>query len=258
MDHNINILYEDADVLVVNKPAGLMVHGDGKTAPTPKGVGVPTASVGKEYTLADWVVEQYPETKGVGEPLQIQETRSKKQETIDRPGIVHRLDRDTSGVLVIAKHQKAFDCLKQQFQDRLVEKQYQVICYGVFKKDADTIDRPIGRSASDFRKWSAQRGARGQLREAVTKYEVIKRGIEYTLVRALPQTGRTHQIRVHFKAINHPVVCDTLYAPKQPCALGIQRQALHAEKILFTAPSGERITAEAPLPEDFATAVATL
>lgn len=238
MDHNIDILYENTDVVVVNKPAGLMVHHDGKR---------------DEPTLVDWLLAQYPHIKGVGEPLVLSDDTQ-----IDRPGIVHRLDKDTSGVLVATKTQQAFAHLKRQFQEKEVYKTYKAIVYGAVKKDHDTINRPIGRSAQDFRKWSAQRGARGTLREAITTYTVIKRGTDFSVLEVTPQTGRTHQIRVHLKAINHPVVCDTLYAPKQPCALDLQRQALHAATLSFALPSGERITAEAPLPQDIEHAVAQI
>lgn len=266
----ITILYEDENVLVVNKPAGLVVHADGRT---------------DEITLVDWILQNYPEMKDVGEPLIVKnELRIKNQELgqeqekgnsvlastpnpiIYRPGIVHRIDRDTSGVLVIAKNQKTFEFLKSQFQEREVEKVYQALVYGVVKGDDGVIDRPITRSRKDFRLWSAQRGGRGVEREAVTEYKVLKRitatkgGGEngFSLLELRPKTGRTHQIRVHLKAINHPVVCDTLYAPKRECAFGFSRLALHALSIEFTLPTGKKLKVEAPLPDDFKNAVAGL
>lgn len=239
-EKDIHVLHEDSDIIAVNKPAGLAVHKDGNT---------------EEYTLADWVLETHPEIKGVGEP---QPTTHNPQPTIERPGIVHRLDRDTSGVLVLAKHQEAFEHLKKQFQNREVEKRYKAVVYGQVKNESGVVDRPIGRSARDPRKKSAQRGAKGNMREAVTEYNVLARGREYTLLEVRPKTGRTHQIRVHLKAINHPVLCDKLYAPKRECALGMERQALHAASISFIAPNGERLTIEAPGPPDFSGAVACI
>jgi 23S rRNA-/tRNA-specific pseudouridylate synthase len=123
--------------------------------------------------------------------------------------------------------------------------------YGVVKKDRDIIDRPIGKSKSDPRLWSAQRGARGDMRSAQTEYTVLARGREHSYLELKPKTGRTHQIRVHLKAINHPVICDGLYAPKQHPALGFSRLALHAHTLSLILPSGQEKTVEAPLPEDF-------
>lgn len=229
------IIYEDSDILVINKPAGLVVHGDGRT---------------EEYTLCDWILEKYPNIKEVGEPMTLNNGK-----VIYRPGIVHRLDRETSGAMVIAKNQESFDFLKNQFKDRDVHKTYMAFVYGHIKKDDETIDRPIGRSRSDFRKWSAQRGARGEMRDAVTEYKVIerggKKGEEATFVEIKPLTGRTHQIRVHFKAINHPIVADYLYAPQLKSILGFERTALHARYLEIDCQDGEKRQFEAPLPEDF-------
>lgn len=224
----IDILYEDAEVLVVNKPAGLLVHGDGRST---------------EPTLVDWLVEKYPAIVGVGES--------------GREGIVHRLDRETSGVMVIAKTPPAFDFLKKQFQSRRVEKIYHAFVYGAVKNDEGVIDRPIARSKRHPVLWSATRGRRGKEREAVTEYKVLKRAGGYSLVELRPRTGRTHQLRVHLKAINYPVVCDKLYAPNRPCMLGFGRLALHARSISFLHPtSGATMKIEAPYPADFQKAVA--
>ncbi len=233
-----SVLYEDADTLVVNKPSGLVVHRDGRT---------------DEPTLADWISKMYPGIVGVGEPLVLSDgTR------VDRPGIVHRLDRETSGVLIIAKNQASFLRLKEQFQARRIAKTYHAFVHGEIREASGTIDRPIGRSTSDFRKWSAQRGARGELREAVTEYSVCARGKGFSFVEVRPKTGRTHQIRVHFKAVNHPVVCDSLYGGKLGCALGFARLALHASRIEWEGVSGERVAVDAPLPADFVSARAAL
>lgn len=233
----VGIVYEDENILVLNKPAGLMVHSDGRT---------------KEKTLTDWILKKYPSLKNVGEPARYE------GKIIPRPGIVHRLDKGTSGVLILAKNQKTFEYLKNEFQKRGVSKNYIAIVYGAMKDDFGTIARPIGRSTKDFRLWSAQRGARGAMREAITEYKVVKRTKDFSLLNLSPKTGRTHQLRVHLKAVNHPIVCDSLYAPKRECAFGLKRTALHALSIEFLAPDGRKIKAEAPMPDDFLGAVAKL
>ncbi|MBX4198798.1 RluA family pseudouridine synthase [Candidatus Parcubacteria bacterium] len=226
----IEILYEDDDILAINKPAGLVVHADGHT---------------KEPSVAEWFVSKYPEAKDVGEPLG----------DIPRPGIVHRIDRETSGVLLLAKTKEGHACLKEQFQNHEIEKIYHAFIYGEFQEDHGTINLPIGKSASDFRKRSAERGARGELREAVTYYQVMKKTPEVSLVEAKPKTGRTHQIRVHFKALHHPVVADPLYARTKPKLLGFERLALHARQATFTNVKGEKNVVVAPYPNDFQTAL---
>lgn len=229
---NPEIIYEDKNILVIDKPAGLVVHADGRT---------------KEITLADWLVKKYPKIKKVGEPA----TDEKTGKPIYRPGIVHRLDRETSGVMVIAKNQDTFLFLKQQFQEREIRKTYRAFLFGELKTLRGMIDRPIGRSGSDFRKWSATRGAKGEMREAKTHFHTLALGKGCTYVEAVPKTGRTHQIRVHFKAINHPVLCDNLYGPAKSCLLGFKRTALHAKSLTLQLPGGENRTFEAPLPQDF-------
>ncbi|MCR4334445.1 MAG: RluA family pseudouridine synthase [Patescibacteria group bacterium] len=234
----IPILYEDNDYVAINKPSGLVVHADGRS---------------DNYTLTDWILEKYPEIKDVGEPIVTTDGK-----IINRPGIVHRIDRETSGVLIIAKNKKAHQYLKEQFQNREVQKKYNAFVYGELKDEDGIISRPIGRSKNDFRLWSAQRGARGLMREAETYYTVLNKGDGFSYIEVLPKTGRTHQIRVHFKAIHYPVVCDRLYAPKRPCGLGFSRLALHASKISFTNIEGKKIVIEAPLPEDFSNAIANM
>jgi 23S rRNA pseudouridine1911/1915/1917 synthase len=228
-------IYEDNDVLVLNKPAGLMVHSDGRST---------------EKTLTDLILEHYPTLVSVGEPWTASDGT-----VIPRPGIVHRLDRDTSGVLVVAKTQDAYGFLKKQFQEREIKKVYNAFVYGNIKEDEGVIDKPIAKSKKDFRMWSAQPGARGKEREAVTEFTVLQRGKDVVFLELRPKTGRTHQLRVHMKAIHHPIVCDSLYAPNRPCLLGFGRVALHARQITFTLPNGEEKTYEAPYPEDFQKAV---
>ncbi|MBA3733491.1 RluA family pseudouridine synthase [Patescibacteria group bacterium] len=256
------ILYEDKEVLVINKPAGLIVHGDGKTKPARNATPASTAShtnagwhnvAGGEKTLVDWVLAKYPKIKEVGEP-----GRSANGEIIYRPGVVHRLDRETTGAMIIAKTQKSFENLKAQFKDHLIIKKYEAFVYGEIKKDNGSIDRPIGRSAKDFRMWSAQRGARGEMREAITNYKVISRGNGYSLLEVMPKTGRTHQIRVHFKAISYPLVGDSLYAPNRENSLGLKRLALHSKSVTFTDLKGKSHEVVAPYPEDFKEAIKLL
>jgi len=231
----VEILFENENIVAINKPSGLVVHSDGKTL---------------ERNVCDWLVETYPKIKEVGEPWVRPDGT-----TLYRPGIVHRLDRDTSGVLVIAKNQASFLNLKSQFQDRETRKTYNAFVYGLIKEAQGVIDRPIGRSKSDFRQWTAQRGARGEMRDALTEYEVVKTCKDVSYVEVHPKTGRTHQIRVHFKAINHPVVCDSLYASNKPSLLGFNRLALHAKSIEIKDLDGSFYRVEAPLPEDFTVAL---
>ncbi len=238
----IPILYEDKDVVVINKPAGIVVHPDGKT---------------KAKTLVDWILKKYPQTKNVGEPLVLDDGTK-----ILRPGIVHRIDYNTTGCLIIAKNKKSYEFLKEQFQNRKVHKVYTAFVYGDVKEERGMINRAIGRSPNDFRKWSAQRGARGEMRDSVTYFKVIAKKDGVTFVEAIPKTGRTHQIRVHFTAINHPVVQDDLYASRffleQKNQMGFKRLALHARDLEITKPDGELLKVTAPYPEDFEKAIKKL
>ncbi len=228
---NINILYEDENILAIDKPSGISVHPDGKNP---------------EETISDWAVKKYPNMIEVGEPIG----------EIKRPGIVHRLDKETSGVLLLAKNQDVHACLKKQFQDHEIKKVYNSLVSGWLKNDSGIINEPIGRSPSDFRRRLSGRGARGEMREAVTEYKVLKRleieGNKYTYLEIMPKTGRTHQIRVHMKFLNTPVVCDKLYAPKNVCPAEIGRLALHAKSIEFRNLGGEIVKVEAPTPPEFA------
>ena len=239
----MNILYEDNDIVAVAKPAGLITHADGRT---------------KEETAEDWFKEKY----GSGGVL---------------TGYVHRLDRDTSGVLVFAKNEAAHAFLRKAFHDRDIQKTYLAIVYGVLKEKKGIIDFDIGRSRKDFRLRSAQPKAKGRLRDALTRYEVIAESADegsaestdvgsnerggYSLLKVTPETGRTHQIRVHLKAIHHPIVCDSLYAPNHKPALGIFRLALHAYSLDIPLPAGRQGSSSggrkllvAPIPSDLARA----
>lgn len=216
---DLPILYEDVDVVAVAKPAGLITHSDGRT---------------KEATAEDWFKERYPESTG---------------------GYAHRLDRDTSGVLIFAKNAVAYDFLRKAFHDREVKKTYLAFVYGTPKEKSGEINFDIGRSRQDFRLRSAQPKAKGRLREALTRYEVIGETEGYALMKMSPETGRTHQIRVHLKAIHHPIISDPLYAPNRESALGITRLGLHAAQLDIPLPSGGRVLIKAPLPDDLAPAL---
>jgi 23S rRNA pseudouridine1911/1915/1917 synthase len=227
----VEVIFTSDDVVVVNKPDGLVVHSDGRT---------------EEPNLCDWVLEHYPEAEGVGEPIE-----KKNGGIIARPGIVHRLDRDTSGALIIARTDEAHAHLKSQFKNREVEKEYAVFVHGRIEALRFEVDKPLGRSTGDFRRWSVPPHIRGEARAAHTDFETILAGEKATYLKAFPKTGRTHQIRVHLKSLHHPVVADELYAPGFKPVLGFTRQALHARAITFKLPDGTVIAAEAPLPADF-------
>lgn len=233
------IIFEDDEVLVVNKPYGMLVHEDWHS--------------GQEGTLVEWFLKRVPSAQGVGE-----ETLKPDGTKLERSGIVHRLDRDTSGVMIIAKTAAAHTFLKIQFHDRLVKKEYRAFVYGRIHDKWGTINRPIGRNARDFKKRSAERGAKGTLREAVTHFERIGVG-EYqnepfSYLKLLPQTGRTHQLRVHLRAIDRPIVGDQLYADKKiehSNNLELKRLALHAHILDIVLPNEERQRFIAPVPVDF-------
>jgi 23S rRNA pseudouridine1911/1915/1917 synthase len=262
----IKIIYEDKDVVVIDKPSGISVHSDGKT---------------KEKTISDWFIKKYPKSKNVGESIFFEGKEIKK------PGIVHRLDRETSGVLILVKNEKTYDFLKEQFQNRKIKKTYIAIIEGWPKNDQGIINKPIGRSPTDFRRRLAGRGARGELREAITEYKVLKRfktmawqnplegrclgvlaerslsarrparvppkefAMPFSLLEIYPKTGRTHQIRVHLKFLNYPIVCDSLYNPKGFYLKEIGRLALHAKSIEFKNLKGKNIKVESPIPKEF-------
>ncbi len=228
----LDIIYEDKDIVVINKQAGLIVH------PTPKQ---------RHHTLANALVALYPKIAGVGEsPF--------------RPGIVHRLDKNTSGLMVVAKNQKAFQFLKNQFVGRTISKTYIAMVEGIPDKKEGTIRYQIRPSASNRLKKVAVRkidkSGKKSVRAAETDYKVKESvGGEYSLIEAMPKTGRTHQIRVHLSAIGHPVVGDTMYGAKKLIA---KRQMLHAYRIEFTAPNGRRLKLEAPMPEDMSSLIFSL
>ncbi len=242
------ILHEDADLIVIDKPAGLVVH------PAPGHAG---------GTLVNALLHHCSDLSGLGGVL--------------RPGIVHRLDRGTSGVLVVAKHDAAHRALARQFQDHSVEREYRALVRGLPASDAGRIDRPLGRHPRDRKRISV--AARGPAREAHTAWRVLRRfaASQRTLLAVLPETGRTHQIRVHLASAGLPVVGDPVYgrggrADPQGRAAAAQRgaaersagpradrPALHAALLGFTHPrSSERMRFESALPADLAEILSAL
>jgi len=224
------IIYENKDLAAVNKPAGFLTHS------------TPTTDE-KSKTLTDWLLKKYPEIKNVGDPSTSsgQAPSANSGQANLRPGIVHRLDKDTSGVILVAKNQKTFEFLKKQFQERKIKKTYLALVKGDVKKTNGKIDTPIQRFIKS--------------REAETEYKVIKKFKNYTLLEAYPKTGRTHQIRIHLKSIGHPVVCEKLYAKKPQCPLGLTRHFLHAKSLEFLSPEDTKIKIEAELPADLKSAL---
>lgn len=223
----LDILYADAHVVAINKPAGMVVH---------------PAVGNRRGTLVNAILHAFPSAEWPGAP--------------DRAGIVHRLDRDTSGVILVALSAAALEGIARQFRDRTVEKEYLALVRGNVTV-AGSIDAPIGRHPRDRKRMStaARKG-----RSAVSFYEPIERFGNATLLLVRPRTGRTHQIRVHLAASGWPIVADPLYGKGSRDGRRIMaRLALHAWRIRFDHPvSGERLTVTAPLPEDFAEALDAL
>jgi 23S rRNA pseudouridine1911/1915/1917 synthase len=202
------VVYQDEDIVVIDKPVKLMVHEAANSAGS---------------TVVDYArsVSSDPDP--------------------DRPGIVHRLDRDTSGLLIIAKTAAAKQQLQQQFKDRRVKKTYLLLVHGYPEPAAAILRLPIGRAQNPTQRLVSQSG-----RMAETKYHTLERLTGFSLVEAQPLTGRTHQLRVHFKHIGHPIVGDQLYGHEPN--LGLKRQFLHATRLEFTAPGGDLLKLESPLP----------
>ena len=212
----LDIVYEDDDVIVVNKPQGMVVH------PAP---GHP------DHTLVNALLYHSPLSTING---------------TFRPGIVHRIDKDTSGLLMVAKNDLAHQSLAEQLRNKTNKREYLALVYGQIKEDEGTIDAPLGRNPQDRKKQAVVKGGR----HAVTHFKVIKRYDNFTLVKCILETGRTHQIRVHMKYIGHPLVGDPLYGPRK--VVGKNGQFLHAALLGFKHPrTGKEMVFEAPLPENF-------
>ena len=216
----LDVVYEDEDVIVVNKPKGLVVH------PAP---GHP------DGTLVNALLYHCGDSlSGINGEL--------------RPGIVHRIDRDTSGLIVAAKNDRAHLALAAQLQDHSLARVYEAVAVGGFREDCGTVDAPIGRHPVDRKKMAVDRK---NGREAVTHWSVLARYPGYTHVECRLETGRTHQIRVHLASIGHPLLGDTVYGSKKPWP-GLAGQCLHARRLRFVHPStGEPLELECPLPDWF-------
>ncbi|WP_338753928.1 RluA family pseudouridine synthase [Bacillus sp. FJAT-52991] len=214
---DLDVYYEDADVLVVNKPRGMVVH------PAPGHV---------SGTLVNGLMAHCKDLSGINGVM--------------RPGIVHRIDKDTSGLLMVAKNDLAHEKLVQQLVDKSVTRKYKAIVHGVIPHDHGTIDAPIGRDQKDRQSMAVVDGGK----QAVTHFQVLERFKDFTLVECELETGRTHQIRVHMKYIGYPLAGDPKYGPKK--TLDIAGQALHAGVLGFVHPRTEEyLQFEAPLPQEF-------
>ena len=218
-DIPIDIIYEDKDIIVVNKPKGMVVH---------------PANGNPDGTLVNAILAKCKDSlSGIGGEI--------------RPGIVHRLDKDTSGLLIIAKNDQAHINMSKQIQDRKVIKKYIALVKGVIGENTATIDMPIARSTKDRKKMAVDPNGK----EAITHYKVLQRYDKYTLLEIKIDTGRTHQIRVHMAYIGHPVVGDMQYSNGKN-EFGIEGQMLHSKYLEFDHPiTGKRLKLEAPLPEYF-------
>ncbi|MTV81155.1 RluA family pseudouridine synthase [Secundilactobacillus folii] len=212
----LDIVYEDDDVIVVNKPAGMVVH------PSP---GHPN------HTLVNALLYHSPLSTING---------------TYRPGIVHRIDKDTSGLLMVAKNDNAHRSLAKQLKNKTNLREYIALVHGVIKQDTGVIDAPLGRSPKDRKRQAIVADGR----HAVTHFRVLERYLNYTLIACWLETGRTHQIRVHMKSIGHPLAGDPLYGPRK--TISGSGQFLHAAKLGFKHPvTGKQLVFEAPLPDDF-------
>ena len=211
----LKVVYEDKDVIVIDKPAGLLVH---------------PAAGQHSGTLVNAILARCPDLGEIKGSI--------------RPGIVHRLDKDTSGLMMVAKNDAAHANLSRQIKQRLIKKGYIALVSGHLSPELGVIDAPIGRHPKDRKRMAVVSGGR----EARTEYKVIKYLDDYTLVEAMPETGRTHQIRVHFAAIGHPVFGDPVYGKKSPL---LGRQFLHAYRLGFRLPStGESVEFTSELPPE--------
>lgn len=228
---SLSIIFEDEDLLVINKPWGITVNRSDTTS--------------AEETLQDLAEKSGKIEENTGD-----------EEFDSRGGIVHRLDKETSGVMLLAKNPASFHELQRQFKERIIEKSYVALAHGQLSPRSGEISAPVGRLPWNRKRFGVLAGGR----EAMTHYEVIREyefpgtGEKLSLVRLMPKTGRTHQIRVHLKYINHPIFADPLYSGRKTAREDrreLSRVFLHAEKITFQHPkSGEKMTFEAPLPPE--------
>jgi 23S rRNA pseudouridine1911/1915/1917 synthase len=225
------VIYEDNDVLIIDKPAGLTVHpGESQ----------------KSGTMVNGLLARYPLLKDVGNP-------STGSEYNLRPGIVHRLDKDTSGLMIIAKNNSSLEFLKKQFRESKVEKKYLALVVGRPKENQDEIVTLMDRSLSDPTKFKVSEKTG---RQAKTFYKIIEEFPKFTLLEASPKTGRTHQIRVHLAWLGNPVAGDEKYGPKRkPLPKGLKRHFLHATELQIDLPDGQKHLFLSPLPSDLKAAL---
>jgi 23S rRNA pseudouridine1911/1915/1917 synthase len=244
---NISILYEDDDLAVVDKPAGVTVN----RAETTKG----------EMTMQDWAMGRFKiKDEGIKNDKKFgEEGWDPRLDFYPRGGVVHRLDKETSGLLILAKNPDAFVALQKQFHDRSVKKVYQALAHGVISPAKGEINVPVGRLPWDRNKFGIIPGGRESktLYTVLQVYENPKTKEKLTLVELYPQSGRTHQIRVHLKYINHPIFADFLYAGRKTSRTDrklLERVFLHAAGISFTQPTtGKVLQFESPLPPELQT-----
>jgi 23S rRNA pseudouridine1911/1915/1917 synthase len=224
------IVYEDNDLLVIDKPSRLIVHQKNLDD--------------KQPSVVDWVVKNYPKLENIGEPF----VASGKE--VPRAGIIHRLDKDTSGLLIIAKNNEAFSYLKNLFQDRKIKKHYLALVNGKPKEPKGTISLPLGRIG--LKRTTKIIGNKLiDKKEAETEYRTVRKYKDNTLLEVIPKTGRTHQIRVHLNSIGTPVAGDPVYGFKKATPPpDLKRLFLHAYKLEFTAPDGKKLVLETDLPEE--------
>ncbi|MDO8557358.1 MAG: RluA family pseudouridine synthase [Candidatus Jorgensenbacteria bacterium] len=236
----IKVIYEDKDFVAVNKPSGVLVHktrgGIAKDAHT------------SEETLVDWILKRYPEVLDIGDT-------DKNHDELERYGIVHRLDKETSGIVVVARTQIFFDLLKKQFQNHEVKKEYIGLVRGKIEGHG-IINKPIGLRSGSTRRSVNARNMK-MIKDAVTEYSPMEQFSETTLLKITPKTGRTHQIRVHLASIKHPIVGDKLYGPRDN-PFGLNRQFLHASAIEFIKADGKRLRIESALPDELSSFLNTL
>ena len=218
----LKIIFEDENVIAINKQAGIQVHPSHNE---------------KTNTIANALIKYFPKIKNV---------HDESKDAFLRPGIVHRLDKDTSGVLAVAKNQKAFNELKKLFKDRKISKKYMAICEGIFAKKEGLIEKPIARSTSYRKQVIARKNTLTKIRKAETRYKVIKEQANFSVVEVFPKTGRMHQIRIHLASEGHPVVGDLVYGKNSSA----KRQLLHAEELKFEL-LGKKYDFLASLPPDF-------
>ena len=219
----LDILYQDSDVVVVNKPCGMVVH---------------PAAGNEDGTLVNALLYHVHDLSGIGGEM--------------RPGIVHRLDKDTSGLILIAKNDKSHASLSEQFKERTMEKHYRAVAYGNFQEDCGLIDAPIARHPVDRKKMAIVKDGK----PSQTEWKVLERLKSAVYLDVHLLTGRTHQIRVHMHSLGHPLLGDKIYAPNIKTKIHIPRLMLHAHTLAFTHPStGERMMMTASLPDEFSSTI---